>query len=221
MRGKIGLGFLVFALWSSSAAAEESAPGSSAPTTRHAASGGAVTVADGERRTTLVGFQALDHDAWLETNVLPDGTSEEWSVVCVAPCTHRVPRDGTFRAASSDFEASRPFRLPKDRERVIVTAQLGPMESKTGPILMTVLGWTSFGLIGPLVLTGGIINSKDALTLTGAVLTLGGAIVGTVGIVMLVTTPRGRRSHVSIARGDAPKLALPGGIGLDARGFTF
>ena len=217
MRGKIGVGCLVLAFWSSPAAAQEFAPSSQAP---DATSGAAVTAADGERRTALVGFQAIDHEARLEQNALPDGTSEEWSVVCDAPCTRRLPRDATFRAAGDDFEPSRPFRIPQNRASVIVTSELGAPQSRTVPILVTVLGWTSFGLIGPLLWVGGAVNGNDSLTVSGAVVTLGGAIAGTAGIVMLVAT-RGKRSTITFARGGAPRLDLGKGIGLDAHGLTF
>jgi hypothetical protein len=219
MRGKIGLGFLVFALWSTSAAAEES--GSFVQAKSDGGSSGAVRVADGEQRTALVGFQAVDHEARLEQNALPDGTSEDWSIVCDAPCTRRLPRDATFRAAGDNFEASRPFRIPENRERVIVTSQLGEPQSRAVPILMTVLGWTSFGLIGPLLFVGGAVNGNDPMAMSGAILTIGGAVAGTAGIILLATGPRGRRSHVTIARGGAPRLELGRGIGLDAHGLTF
>jgi hypothetical protein len=222
MRGGIGLGFLVLALWSSSAAAEESAPATGVAAARDAGPDGPVKVADGESRTALVGFQAPGHEARLETNMRPDGSSDEWHVVCVAPCTRRVPSDGTFRAAGSDFDASRPFRLPQDRERLVVTSQLGPKRhSRVVPILMTVLGWTSFGLVGPMLFVGGALQGNDAMALGGAALTLGGAVAGTAGIVLLVVSSHGKQSTVSIARGAAPSVELFRGIGLDARGLTF
>ncbi len=224
MRGKIGLGVLVLGLWSSPARAEG---GASFVQARDGGSATAVTVADGERRTALVGFQALGHEARVEISTLPnraaddDDSDDDWHLVCVAPCTGRVPLDATYRFRGSDYDASEPFRLPPDRERIMVTSQLESQEAlRTGAVVMTVVGWTSFGLIGPLLFVKGALDGKDAMAISGVALALGGAIVGTVGAVILAVS-HDKHSTVSIARNAAPKLALPGGIGLDARGFTF
>jgi hypothetical protein len=42
-------------------------------------------------RTAIVGLRALEHDAELQSNWQPSGTASDWYVICMAPCTRRVP----------------------------------------------------------------------------------------------------------------------------------
>jgi hypothetical protein len=214
-------------LWSSAAfAAEPAAP--PAQVVNAARSAAPITAADGERRTALVGFQAVNHQAWLETNTRPDGTvSKDWYAVCVAPCTRRVATDGAFRAAGSDFAPSEPFHLP-NKERIIVTSRLeANKRSRTAPIVMMATGFGSAVLLGPPVFLYGIVAALggepagDALLATGLALVVGGAAAGLVGLIWLSAVSNNKQSSVSVASQSTPRLELPGGFALEPRGVTF
>ena len=143
----------------------------------------------------------------------------DWHTVCVAPCTRRLSVTTTFRAAGDGFEPSEPFVLPRDENRVFVTSTVR-RKSLALPIAMIAVGFTSMVLIGPLVLVSGSAQASDGLAVAGLGVTLGGAIAGTAGIVLLVMRAQDRKSFVTITNHSA-RLELPGGFGLEPSGLTF
>jgi hypothetical protein len=135
-----------------------------------------------------------------------------------------VPANARFRAAGYDFDPSDPFLLLPGENRVIVSATLKP-KSRTLPITMIVVGFTSMALIGPFLIAGGAErdqsgHSGSSLVTTGVIMTLGGAIAGVAGIVLLVERHREKRSRVTVTQRSG-RLELPGGLGLEARSITF
>jgi hypothetical protein len=180
-------------------------------------------------RTAIVGLQALNHDAQLQSNWQPSGTASDWYVVCMAPCTRRVPVDATFRVAGSGFTPSEPFHLPPGRDPVLLTSKL-KHRSLALPITLTVVGFTSLGAIGPtLIVLGALANTSavqsyatnSSYATAGAAFMIGGAVLATVGLVMLITTARNKHSSVTVARQATPRLKLLGSFALEPRGLTF
>jgi hypothetical protein len=96
----------------------------------------------------------------------------------------------------------------------------------TAPKLMVAIGITSV-LVSPLVLATGLakgLAGEDDYGVwlgTGAVMTVGGAISAIAGAVWLASSSSDRQAVVNVASSKSPRLALPGGLGLDSRGFTF
>jgi hypothetical protein len=235
---------LVLSAWSSAAlAAEPTAPPPTASfpeeaplqpppasSTERAQRAPVVAVADGQRRTALVGFQTTGHRARLETKTLADGsTSPEWHVVCEAPCTRSLSLDGTFRTAGDGFAPSEPFQLPKNKEHLTVTSHLEKNRAaRTVPIVLIATGLFSFAVVAPILLiaeTESVLLSDQSTTAappTGAaVFLLGGLAVATVGVVWLLVVSGEKRSVVNVASRPAPRLELPGGVALESRGLTF
>jgi hypothetical protein len=179
-----------------------------------------------QSNTVLLGFREADgRAAELQVDELPDSDVKGWFTLCFAPCTRRVPADARFRAIGPLAEPSEPFRLPAGKDRVIATA-MDKKPPHTAPKVMVGVGVVSV-LIGPLVAVVGLIkgmSGQDGYGYwmgTGAVMTVGGAISAIAGAVWLANTSSDRQAVVNVARSTAPHLALPGGIGLDSRGFTF
>jgi hypothetical protein len=176
-------------------------------------------------RTAIVGFQAIGHAARLQSNWHPHGDSSGWYTICIAPCTRQVPVDATLRAAGASFDPSRPFHVPSDTDRVIFTSTL-KHKSLALPAGLIAGGYGSMAL-GPLVFIAGYARAisnqpgGDALLVTGLGLFVSGAIVGTVGVLMLIAKAGEKESSVSVAEGASPRLKLPGGLALESRGFTF
>jgi len=172
-----------------------------------------------------VTFQADDPDAVLESDWSPTGPSAPWYVVCRAPCELEVSADSLFRASGPDLYESMPFRLPSGRDHVVVQ---GEMEGRSvaAPVLMTVVGAGLFAFIGPVVLLVGVDQQErhgtgGAAIAVGGTLMLGGGVLATVGVISLIIKSQHRQSRVQFAGRAEPHLALPGGLGLEARGLTF
>jgi hypothetical protein len=175
-------------------------------------------------RVATVVFEADHPDAVLESDWSAHGRVPMY-MICSTPCEMRVSGDARYRVAGPGLYESTLFALPPDRERVSVKAE---MESKSvaGPVLMLVLGGTAFAIVGPILLIAGVEadrRHKDGkgLIISGAVVSLGGAALGLVGLVSLVIKSSHRESKVHIARAARPSLALPGDLSLDASGLRF
>lgn len=246
----VGAGCLWCALWARPAAAETTAkhsivaesareqPVSLGPADAHEApessegkAAEATTGAEpdaalaGESNTVLLGFEAPGYAARLQSDADPDGIAKGWFTLCFAPCTRRVPADARFRAVGERADPSESFRLPEGRDRVLVTTML-KKHSSTAPAVLMVVGFSAL-VVGPILFVGGIAKGMSGqdpngvMLLTGAGLTIGGAIAGTSGLIWYLTGSKSRQSIVTVARSTGPRLALPGGIGLESRGFTF
>lgn len=217
MLGKllVGSGCLLCSLWTLPAAAESS---SSEPAVAKAAP-------EQQNSTAIVGFQSANGISRLQSDARPEGSANGWLTLCFAPCTRRVPVDARFRAVGQQAEPSEPFRLPEGRNRFLVTTAIKE-PPRTVPKVLIAVGVTSF-LVGPLVVVGGLMKGMsgqddyEGWMATGAGMILGGAIVAGIGTIWLVVTSSDRQTVVSVARSRVPRLALPGGIGLESRGFTF
>jgi len=176
--------------------------------------------------SVLLGFrEAEGHASELQVDELPGSDAKGWFTLCYAPCTRRVPADARFRAVGVRAEPSEPFRLPENKDRVIATA-MDQQPKRAAPKVMVGVGIASV-LVGPVVAIVGLMKGMSGQDDygywmgTGAVLTVGGAISAIAGGVWLASTSNDRQSVVNVSRSTAPRLALPGGIALDSRGFTF
>lgn len=176
-------------------------------------------------RTARVTFHADDPDAILQTDWSAEGKSVDWYQLCTEGCTQRVNADARFRVAGSGMYESMPFKLPLDKDTVTVNAEM-KSRSVAVPILMAVAGYTLFVFVGPTLLAMSLSETSDyhgddGLLAAGIVTTSVGAVVGSVGLVMLIVKAQKKESVVRIARAQPPKLELGRGIALETRGFTF
>lgn len=159
-----------------------------------------------------------------------DGSaSRDWHVVCVAPCTRRLPLDETYRAAGSDFAPSEPFHLPSGTQQVTVTSRVEKNRAKrTIPLVLTGTGLAACVLIGPLWLLGDTLSlvlsdeSTTAAPPTGPmVLIVGGAAMAAVGVIWLLAVSGDKHSVVRVASRSTSSLKLSRGLTLDSRGMRF
>lgn len=199
-------------------------PPSLAPQPAPAAAASAAPAPAAARVATVV-FQADDFDAVLESDWTPDGKTSPWYAVCRAPCTEKVHADARFRAAGPGLHESTPFVLPSGRDRYVITGEMAGT-SVAAPVAMIVAGNGLFWVVGPIFLVTGVVaeasnRSGGGLIATGAVVMLGGAVVGIAGVVMLIIRAQNKESKVTIAQRQSPRLELGHGLGLDARGLSF
>jgi hypothetical protein len=117
-------------------------------------------------------------DAW--TNWHTYWTSR--TVVCAAPCTAVVPRDGTYRVVGDDMPPSSPFRLPEGEE-VLLKVHRGNPGAHDGGALFLVLGGIT-ALIGTMLLVG---NADKSRELAGVITLAGGGAMMGLGLPMLLS----------------------------------
>jgi len=228
----VGPGCLVCLLWALPVAAQSAdvrpmAESSDAEPSAPAPSTEARPAADdaAPSNTVLLGFKSSSKASRLQSDAHPDGIAKGWFTVCFAPCTRRVPADARFRAVDANADPSETFRLPEGKDRFIVTT-MSKKPPRTAPKLLLGFGIAAL-VIGPIVFVGGVAQGMSGqdphgvVLITGAALTIGGAVATTTGIIWLVSSAKDRQTLVTVANSNGPRLALPGGIGLDSRGFTF
>jgi hypothetical protein len=138
----------------------------------------------------------------LESDATAEGETAPWYVVCEAPCTRTLPIDGSYRVAGSGYHSSRPFRLPDDRSAVAVSAEMQD-SSVAAPMALTIVGGV-IASVGLLMIAGGAAREVDnrngeTLIISGAAVGGGGAIIGTIGVVMLLVKSQNTESKAHVA----------------------
>ncbi len=161
-------------------------------------------------RQARVRFNANEPGAVLESDATPDGRSAGWYVVCEAPCTGTVSKEGSFRVGGAGYHASRVFRLPEERNEFKVDAEM-ESSSVAVPMAITIVGGV-IASAGGMMLLGGLVaeeNHRDGeeLILPGAIIGGAGAVIATIGVLMLVIDAQHDESKAHVAKA--------------ARGITF
>jgi hypothetical protein len=157
-----------------------------------------------------VRFKANEVGATLESDTTPNGNQSSWYVVCEAPCQRSVSTDGAFRVSGPGYHPSRLFRLPDDRTELSIDAEM-ESSSIAVPLAITIVG-------GVIASTGGLMalagysaqqNHEDGeeLILPGAIIGGTGALLATVGVIILIVEAQHNESKAHVAEA--------------ARGFTF
>jgi hypothetical protein len=139
------------------------------------------------KRKARVSFEADQPGAVLESDATSEGKTAPWYVVCEAPCTRTLPIDGSYRVSGSGYHSSRPFRLPDDQSAVAVSAEMQD-SSVAVPMALSIVGGV-IASVGLLMIAGGVSREVDnrngeTLIISGAAVGGGGAIIGTIGVVM-------------------------------------
>jgi hypothetical protein len=173
-------------------------------------------------RTAVVTFRADRADAVLESDWAPNGAVSPWYTLCVAPCEQKVVADARLRVAGPGLYASRIFKLPLERERVAVTAE---MESRSvaGGVVLLAIGYVLLGVTSPALVVGGIEREHGGTSfiVSGIGAGVAGAVAGGLGLMLMVRRAQYKESRVRMAHAAPPRLALPAGLALEPRGLTF
>ncbi len=173
-------------------------------------------------RTAVVLFRADHADALLESDWAPNAAVSPWYTVCVAPCEQQVVADARLRVAGPGLYPSRIFKLPLERNRVVVTAT---MESRSvaGGVVLLAIGYALLGVTSPALVVGGLAREHGGspLIVSGIGVGVAGAVAGGVGLMLMVRRAQYKESRVRLSRATPPRLELPAGLGLEPRGLTF
>ena len=188
-------------------------PPASQETTPYAApaAGPATTPAPAVPRQARVRFNANEPGAVLESDVTADGRPAQWYVVCEAPCTSTVSKSGAFRVGGRGYHQSRVFRLPEERSEFKIDGEMED-SSIALPMAITIVGGViasagSMMLLAAYAEDQQTFRDADDLVVPGAIVAGSGALIATVGVIMLVIDAQHDESKARVAEA--------------ARGFTF
>jgi hypothetical protein len=155
-------------------------------------------------RQARVRFNANEPGAVLESDVTPDGRSSAWYVVCEAPCTGTVSKDGAFRVGGAGYHQSRVFRLPEERNEFKID---GDMETSSiaVPMAITIVGGVIASAGGMMLLAAysedqQTFRDTDDLVIPGAIVAGTGTVLATVGVLMLVIDAQHDESKARVAK---------------------
>lgn len=183
---------------------------------------------DGETLTgpqTTVRFSADDPRATLQK-----GGGGGFFDACKAPCAGRVSASGVYRVGGDGIRPSDPFRLPSGRDSVSIDAKTASKSTTVVGAIMGVGGGFLAYVGGMLYLLGSSNDTRitddgqdryltpeerENMQTAGGALFVTGAVVGTVGLVMLL-----KQTEVTTSQRPKPRTAKPG-VRLTARGLVF
>jgi hypothetical protein len=162
-------------------------------------------------RQARVRFNANEPGAVLESDVTADGRPAQWYVVCEAPCTSTVSKSGAFRVGGRGYHQSRVFRLPEERSEFKIDGEMED-SSIALPMAITIVGGViasagSMMLLAAYAEDQQTFRDADDLGVPGAIVAGSGALIATVGVIMLVIDAQHDESKARVAEA--------------ARGFTF
>jgi len=146
-----------------------------------------------------------------------------WAEECVAPCEVRLDPRYSYRVAGDGLTPSGSFALPRDKERVRLSAEMGSSQGRIAGIVLTTVG-VGTALLGgtALVLTPIFENQevgsktfRSALLAGGVVFVSAGVLEMGLGLYLWATNGTSVRADhgvLSASRGsDAPHLT-PSGV---------
>jgi hypothetical protein len=164
------------------------------------------------------------------------GAGREWAPACASPCDKWLPADGTYRVGGPDIRSSTIFALAgPPGGRVDIDVDPASKAAFVGGIVATSVGYgvVPVGLL--IMLFGAIANSTcdfssesncsssssgDGLVAAGAITAVAGALVGTIGVVEIVSNAHSAAPQ-SVHGGDqAAPTALRAPAWVDAPAYA-
>ena len=176
------LALATFALAAPAAADEPAAPFPAAPPTPDPkADGKTVTVelTSNSTRATIerrVGTTSLAALPFTDTSF---GSVSHWEHSCVAPCELKLDPHYAYRVAGDGLTPSESFALPRNKDRVTLSAEMGSSTARLSGMALTAIGVSSSLLGGTALVLSPVFESQDV----GSKAFRSGVLVG--GIVFL------------------------------------
>lgn len=126
-------------------------------------------------------FYASDENAQLEVRY-PSG----WRVLCEHPCAARAFIGAAYRVAGDGIVTSRTFSIYPNPGPFVLRANVGSTGARTAGVALTITGALVFLISGGWAATHAVFHDEPP---TGVwVVTAGGAVLLTIGIIQLATT---------------------------------
>jgi hypothetical protein len=143
-----------------------------------------------------------------------------WEEACIAPCDVKLDPHYSYRVAGDGLTPSRSFGLPRDRDRVRLSAEMGSSSGRLGGFVLTGIGVGSALLGGAALIASPILESQDAgskgfrsVVLAGGVIFLAAGVVE-MGLGLYLWATNGstvRADHGVVSAAARPRIT-PSGI---------
>jgi hypothetical protein len=105
------------------------------------------------------------------------GSVSHWEHTCVAPCELKLDPHYAYRVAGDGLTPSQSFALPRDRDKVTVTAEMGSSTARLSGMVLTGFGVGSLGLGGTALLLSPVFENQDVGSKTFRSVVLAGGVV--------------------------------------------
>jgi hypothetical protein len=183
-----------------------------------------------EGKTITVELQANDGRATIERRVgttslsgLPLADTSfsavgHWEESCIAPCEVKLDPHYSYRVAGDGLTPTRSFALPRDKDRVRLSAEMGSSTGRLGGIVLTGLGVGSAVLGGAALIASPILESQDvgskgfrsAVAVGGVIFLAAGVLEMGMGMYLWATNGSSvRADHGTLSAKDTPKREGP------------
>ncbi len=230
------LGTLAILTAPRSARADDEVPAASPPaaaSTPPAATAAKPEAARDAGKTVTVELQASSTRATIEKRVgttsLPAlpfsdtsfGSVSHWESACIAPCELKLDPHYAYRVAGDGLTPSDSFALPRSRDRVTLSAEMGSSPARLAGMALTAVGTGTTLLGGTALLISPVLESQDvgskgfrtAMLAGGAVFVAAGVLELGLGLYLWMsngTTVRADHGVLSAKAG--PVEVTPAGV---------
>jgi hypothetical protein len=193
-----------------------------------------------EGKTVTVELQSNDEHATIERRL---GTTQlsglpfvdtsftavgHWEEACVAPCDLKLDPHFSYRVSGDGLTPTRSFALPRDRDRVRLSAEMGSSSGRLAGVVLTWMGAGTAFLGGTALVASPILESQDVgskgfrtvVLAGGAIFLAAGLLEMGMGLYLWATNASSVRADHGVlsASGLAKKQA---GVKLTPAGFVF
>jgi hypothetical protein len=145
-----------------------------------------------------------------------------WAEECVAPCEVKLDPRYSYRVAGDGLTPSSSFALPRDKDRVRLSAEMGSSQGRIAGIVLTTLGVGTALLGGTALVLTPIFENQDVGSKTfRSVLLVGGVAFVAAGVLEMGmglylwatngSSVRADHGVLSAKKGDGPRLT-PSGV---------
>jgi hypothetical protein len=191
-------------------------------------------------KTVTVELQSNDEHATIERRL---GTTQlaglpfvdtsfsavgHWEESCVAPCELKLDPHYSYRVAGDGLTPTRSFALPRDKDRVRLSAEMGSSSGRLAGVVLTSIGAGTAFLGGAALIASPILESQDVgskgfrsiVLAGGAIFLAAGVLEMGMGLYLWATNGSSVRADHGVlsAAGSAKKT---GGVKVTPVGLVF
>jgi hypothetical protein len=195
---------------------------------------------DASAKTVTVELQSNDEHATIERRLgttqlsgLPFADTSftavgHWEEACVAPCDVKLDPHYSYRVSGDGLTPTRSFALPRDRDRVHLSAEMGSSTGRFAGGVLTAIGAGTAFLGGAALIASPILESQDVgskgfrsvVLAGGAIFLAAGVLEMGMGLYLWATNGSSVRTDHGVLSADAAKKKTTG-MRLTPTGMVF